>query len=296
MTHFEAASIDSVGVVVVNFNGDGVVERCLRSLLLNTSVAEVVVVDNNSTDGSVETLKGFVAANKIDARIEIVEANANLGYGRACNLGARRLSSRYILISNPDIVYEAGAIDRLVEAQVRWDLGGVGPYIVNPDNSRYPSVRPFPSLVNAAMHSLLGEIWPTNPFTKRYRVDFAKVNFKDRWISGASILMPLELYRGVGGFDHRYFMYMEDVDLCRRILDKGFELGYCEEAVATHYQGYSSRQRPYFSAYAHHRSLAIYAISDLKGARRLLLPVVLLGVTVRFSIRMANISMQKLSK
>ena len=105
--------------------------------------------------------------------------------------------------------------------------------------------------------------------------------------------MPIELYRSVGGFDHRYFMYMEDVDLCTRILDSGFELGYCDEALAIHYQGFSSKQRPYFAAFAHHRSLAIYAMRTLRGPRRLLLPLVLIGVFVRFVIRVLSISLPK---
>lgn len=289
----EGGSTSSVGVVVVNFNGDGVLERCVASLLMSPSVAEVIVVDNASSDSSVENLTRYVSSLDVTARVEIVETNANLGYGRACNLGARRLQSSYILISNPDIVYESGSIEKLLEMAIRRNLGGVGPMILNPDHSRYPSVRPFPSLLNAAMHSVLGEIWPANPFSKRYKVDFAQTTFKDRWISGASILMPIELYRSVGGFDHRYFMYMEDVDLCTRILDNGFELGYCDEALAIHYQGFSSKQRPYFSAYAHHRSLAIYAMSNLRGPRRLLLPLVLLGVFVRFAIRIGNISIRK---
>lgn len=287
---------NSVGAVVVNYNGAGVIERCVMSLVRNPSVSEVVVVDNDSSDTSVEDLRQSLLTVDTEASVEIVEANANLGYGRACNLGARRLQSDFILISNPDIVYETEAIDLLLEGLVVGKLGGIGPQIVNPDGSRYPSVRPFPSLLNAAMHSLVGEIWPGNPFSKRYKVDFAQANFKDRWISGASILMPLDLFRSLGGFDHRYFMYMEDVDLCKRILRKGFELGYCDRAVALHYQGFSSSQRPYFAAYAHHRSLAIYAKSDLSGIRRALLPIVLLGVLVRFSIRVALISIRRITK
>ncbi|MDA8196087.1 MAG: glycosyltransferase family 2 protein [Actinomycetota bacterium] len=284
---------NSVGVVVVNFNGDGILEKCVNSLLLNSTVSEIVVVDNASTDSSLKNLRTSLLGATSDVGVEIIEANANLGYGRACNLGARRLNSEFVLISNPDIEYEIGSVDRLVEELKLHELGAIGPQIINADKSRYPSVRPFPSLFNAAMHSLLGEIWPSNPFSKRYKVDVAKSIFSDRWISGASILMPLDLYRQVGGFDHGYFMYMEDVDLCRRILELGYEIGYCEDSIAIHFQGFSSKQRPYFTAFAHHRSLWVYSNRTLKGSRRILLPAVMVGIIVRFSIRVSNILIRK---
>jgi N-acetylglucosaminyl-diphospho-decaprenol L-rhamnosyltransferase len=262
---------------VVNYNAGSVLVDCVADLR-SEGVNEVVVVDNGSSDGSHAALAGA------DPQARWIPSGSNLGYGRAANLGARHCHARYLLVSNPDVVIRPGAVAALVgalDADPR--LGVVGPRLINPDGSLYPSARAFPSLVDAAGHGALGLVWPGNPFSRRYQLldwDHAEARPVD-WVSGACLLVRREAWDAVGGFDPSYFMYMEDVDLCWRAARAGWIVGYEPAAEVLHMQGVSADQHPYRMIAAHHRSLWRFAWRSTVGWRRMLLPVIAVGLAAR---------------
>ncbi|MHB1930870.1 MAG: glycosyltransferase family 2 protein [Acidimicrobiales bacterium] len=269
-----------VAAVVVNYNAGTHLASCLASLR-RAGVGERIVVDNSSTDGSEDL------ARAADPQLRWVDSGANLGYGRAANLGAAESDLPYLLICNPDVTLDGSAVDILVgRLDADGALGFVGPRILNPDGSVYPSARTFPDLVDALGHGALGLVAPRNRFTARYRMldwDHERAARVD-WVSGACVLARRAAWDDIGGFDPAYFMYLEDVDLWWRARRSGWAVGYEPAASVTHVQGVSADRHPYRMLAAHHRSLWRFARERSKGWRRLALPVVAAGLVGRLGV------------
>jgi N-acetylglucosaminyl-diphospho-decaprenol L-rhamnosyltransferase len=281
-------AVPQVGAVVVAYDAGDHLLACVDSL--SGQVDEVVVVDNASTDGSVQSL----ARQRPGTRL--VALGANLGYGAAANWGVAETASPLVLVCNPDVVVSNGAVRRLAD-QMGADpgLGVVGPRILNPDGSTYPSARRFPSLLEAAGHGFLGLLSPSNPFSRRYRMlDWERLCYREvDWVSGACLMARRRAWDQVGGFDPRYFMYLEDVDLCWRLRQRGWRVAYQPEAEVVHHQGASARARPYRMVLAHHLSMARFAAATARGPRRLLLPAVEAGVALRATLALARVALSR---
>jgi N-acetylglucosaminyl-diphospho-decaprenol L-rhamnosyltransferase len=256
--------------VVVNYEAGPLLLECVRSVLADTSAGpvELVVVDNGSTDGSVAAVRDALP------EVRIIRSPGNVGYARAANLGIAATHADVIAVLNPDLTVEPGTAAALVERLDRDpDLGAVGPRIRNPDASDYPSARRLPSVPVAVGHGALGLWWPTNPFTTRYRqldADPSEARSVD-WLSGAAVWLRRSALDAVGGWDERYFMYMEDVDLCWRLRRLGWRVAYEPGGRATHVQGASTARTPYRMIAEHHRSAFRFAERRWRGVRRLFL-------------------------
>jgi len=275
---------DAVGAVVVNYNAREHLLACVDSLLA-AGVSQVAVADNGSQDGSeMALLERFPA-------VGWVPTGANLGYGNAANLGARSLCTPYLLVCNPDVAVGYGAVvamRQLLEA--RPEVAVVGPKVVDLGGRLYPSARRFPDLVEAFGHGIIGQFWPGNPFTKRYRMtewDHASRRDVD-WVSGSCFMARRQAWDAVGGFDSRYFMYLEDVDLCWRLRQAGWEVTYEPAAQVVHVQGVSADRHPYRMLLAHHVSIWRFARRSTAGSRRAALLLVAPGLVVRFFLASAR--------
>jgi N-acetylglucosaminyl-diphospho-decaprenol L-rhamnosyltransferase len=279
LTSPEGAARDRVVAIVVNYNAARHLATCLRSLDAN-GVDDVVVIDNGSVDASHRVARA--------AGVQWIPTGANLGYGRAANVGAATAQARgaaYLLVCNPDVELDDGAVPTLRAALASSpDLGLAGPRLANPDGSLYPSARTFPDLVDAMGHGLFGMVWPRNRFTRRYRMlDWdhggrAQVD----WVSGACFLVRRSAWDAVGGFNPAYFMYMEDVDLCWRLRQSGWSVGYEPAARVLHVQGVSTNHHPYRMLAAHHLSMWRFARNATAGPKRAALPLVAVGLAARF--------------
>jgi N-acetylglucosaminyl-diphospho-decaprenol L-rhamnosyltransferase len=270
-------STPTVSAVIVSYNVADLVLECIASLRTD-GVEQVVVVDNASSDGSVETLR------RREPEVEVVALSRNLGYGTAANRGVARTTAPYVAVMNPDVVVEPGSTKALVDA-LDGDpgLAVVGPRVESPGGDLYPSVRTFPDLADAAGHAFFHFVWPANPFSRRYRMldwDHAAAADVD-WVAGNHFLVRRRAWDEVGGFDESFFMYMEDVDLCWRLRRAGWRTGYEPAARVTHAIGRSTDQTPYRMILAHHRSLLRYAVKTTSGRRRLLLPVIAVALALR---------------
>ncbi len=271
-----------IRAIVVNFQSASVLPACVASLQAD-GAAEVIVVDNGHGRGSSDQAAQTALA---DAGLEVtwVAAGRNLGYGQAANLGARAAGDGDLLVCNPDLVVRPGMLARLAEVLADDPAAAiVGPELQNPDGTVYPSGRTFPSLLDAAGHGMIGLLWPANPFSRRYRRldwDRGKRQAVD-WVSGACFLVRREAWDALAGFDARYFMYMEDVDLCWRAGRQGWRVVYQPAAQVVHAQGVSADTRPYRMILAHHRSMLRFAWQTGGGWQRALFPLVAAGVAGR---------------
>ncbi len=249
-----------VTAVVVDYRSGQQLLGAVNSIL-DGGAEKVIVVDNTPEGATDSVLTGE------DPRVSVVHAGRNLGYGAAVNLVLPSIDTRFVLISNPDIVVEPGVIEKLVHLLSDRRVGVVGPKILNPDGSTYPSFRNFPTLLESIGHGLLGMIAPGNRFSVRYRMTDARPISPTvvPWISGAFLMAPTAFLKSIGGFDSSYFMYCEDMDLCFRAEARGYQVVYDPTVSVTHRQGHSSRQRAVRSLYQHHRSMWIFATTHEKS-------------------------------
>ncbi len=266
-----------VGAVVVNHDAGDVLLECIESLQAE-GISEIVVVDNASSDGSVHALEGAHPS------VRILETGRNLGYGAGANRGLDTLQSDVVLVCNPDVSVHRGSVAAL-KAVLAADrtVAIAGPRIEEPDGSRYPSARRFPSLGDAAGHALLGQWMPGNRFTRRYKMEDVEVSTSSSvdWVSGACFAVRRQAMSELGGFDEAYFMYAEDVDLCWRARRAGWRVVYVPVAVVTHLQGISTSRRPFRMLVAHHTSAFRFASRSTSGWRRVALPAVAVTLAVR---------------
>ena len=275
----EAAA--SWAAVVVNYEAGSLLTACVGSLLADDSaggVPEVVVIDNGSVDGSVAALEAAFPD------VTVIRPGANLGFGRAANLGAAATRSPIVAVLNPDAEVEPGTAAALLGRFAADDrLAAVGPQLRNPDGSRYPSARSAPSLGDAIGHALLGVVAPSNRFTRSYRQldadpDVARTV---EWISGAAVWLRRDALDRVGGWDEQFFLFFEDVDLCRRLGVDGWEIAYEPGGHVLHTVGASRARRPMRSILDHHFAAYRYAAKWWHGPRRLLLPLAAVFLAAR---------------
>jgi N-acetylglucosaminyl-diphospho-decaprenol L-rhamnosyltransferase len=273
-----------VAGVVVNYNAREHLLICVASLL-GEGVDIVIVADNGSVDGS------EAALSAIYPEVKWAETGSNLGYGAAADLGAALSDSTYLLVCNPDVVLDDGCVATLRRfLEARPDVAVVGPRIVDGMGALYPSARRFPDLMEALGHGFLGQFWPGNPFSRRYRMnDWDHVSARTvDWVSGACFLVRRSAWEVVGGFDQAYFMYLEDVDLCWRLGRAGWAVAYEPAAQVVHVQGVSADRHPYRMLLAHHVSMWRFARRATPASRRWVLPLVLPGLAVRLALTVAR--------
>ncbi|MEA3337514.1 MAG: glycosyltransferase family 2 protein [Chloroflexota bacterium] len=241
-----------LSIIIVSWNVCDLLRRCLDSLLgsddlfvgerseAGTWQAEVIVVDNASDDQTVEVLHRDYLWVRVVANME------NRGFTRANNQGLEASSGRYVLFLNPDTEVAPSTIGRLLHyAETHPEVGIIGPQLRYGDGSIQSSRRRFPSLSTYFLEStILQRWWPRNKVLQRYymldRPDDA-ISQVD-WIVGACMLVRRQVLDAIGGFDEGFFMYSEELDLCRRAVDAGWQVVYFPEAVLTHYEGKSSEQ------------------------------------------------------
>lgn len=251
---------EELAVVTVTYSPGEVLSTFLDTLADATKrTVHVVLADNGSTDGAPEE----AAATRED--VTLLRTGGNLGYGRAANRGVRSLPPEYgwVVVANPDIEWRPGSLDALLDAADRWPIAGsLGPLIHEPDGSVYPSARLVPSLGRGIGHALLFRVWPGNPWTRGYRQSSLAIAERTAgWLSGSCVLLRRMAFEEVGGFDERYFMYFEDVDLGERLGKAGWQNVYIPTAEVVHLGGHATARTSQAMLAEHHRSTYRYLAS-----------------------------------
>jgi N-acetylglucosaminyl-diphospho-decaprenol L-rhamnosyltransferase len=256
---------DAVAIVTVTYSPGHHLERFLASLSMATErPVTVLLADNGSTDGTPQ------AAAERYPNVRLFDMGANLGYGTAVNRAVAQLDDDdWMIVANPDVQWGPGSIDALFGAAARWPrAGALGPLVRDPDGSVYPSARHLPSLVRGSMHAALGPFWKRNPWTTAYRQErFEPTERPVGWLSGSCLLVRRSAFSQIGGFDERYFMYMEDVDLGDRLGKAGWLSVYVPSAEVLHHKGHSTGHDPASHLAAHHKSTYLFLADRHSGWR-----------------------------
>ncbi|MFF5990306.1 glycosyltransferase family 2 protein [Prauserella flavalba] len=272
---------DGVAVVTVTYSPGETLERFLDTLAKATDRdVRVVLADNGSVDGAPEK-----AAER--ENVHLLRTGENLGYGTAVNRGVAELddSVGWVVIANPDLEWDPGSLDALLEVAKRWPRGGAfGPLIREPDGTVYPSARLLPSLGRGVGHAIFGKIWRGNPWTRAYRQETAEPTERTAgWLSGSCQLVRREAFDSVDGFDPRYFMYFEDVDLGDRLTRAGWLNVYAPSAAVMHIGGQATSKASAKMLAAHHDSAYRYLADRHRG---LLWKPVLLAIRAGLAVRL----------
>ena len=230
-----------LSIIIVNYNSRLLLEQCLFSLKEATKEfeSETIVVDNNSTDGSREQLPLKFPGTKFIINDE------NLGFAKACNQGFTVASGKYILFLNPDtILSETNLTDCLSFFETHPDAGAVGVRMIDMQKKFLKESKRGMPTPSAAFYKLFGlaAIFPRSKvFSKYYEghLPEKETNPVDV-LSGAFIMIRKELFEKLNGFDERFFMYGEDIDLSIRIIESGYKNYYLGTVNVMHLKGGST--------------------------------------------------------
>ncbi|HEY1903639.1 MAG TPA: glycosyltransferase family 2 protein [Terracidiphilus sp.] len=245
----------AVSIIVVSFNTRDLLHGCLKSILAEVNrlptdlTAEVLVVDNASDDGSPGMVEREFAAGQASGQsdpVRLIRSTVNLGFAAANNLAMEVARGRYLVLLNSDAFFHSGALRLAIEHMDADTTAGVGgARLVGPEGEWQPSARAFPNFLHVfVVFSGLASRYPKSRIFGAFDRTWASPDVEAAvdWVPGAFSIMRREALVTTGLFDPQFFLYCEEVDLCRRIKAKGFRVLYWPDVVVTHIGGESGRQ------------------------------------------------------
>ena len=279
-----------VSVLIVSYNVKQYIIHCIDSIKKSdyTGSIEIIVVDNNSFDGSLDAIKSKMK------NIVCIQNNENIGFGKAVNQAAKIATGEYYLILNPDTIIEESTISTFVNYLSENSIVGMaGPKIVNSDGSlQKGSKRSFPT-IGVALPKLIGldKLFPKSKWAGRYNLNYLNPDeiHKVDAISGSCMFIGSGLYNKIGGFDERFFMFGEDLDLCYQVYQQGFDVHYLPHTHIMHYQGESVKSAPYDSLNAFYQAMILFSEKHFSKSRNILTKIVIRsGIFFRKIISIIN--------
>jgi GT2 family glycosyltransferase len=278
----------SISALIVGYHAYDELRACLASLERYEPDAQIVVVDHDCDRDAGERL---VNAHP---RLVYLPRRENPGFAAGINQAATHASGSLFLIMNPDVQLRAQTVRSLrTWFDRRDDLGIVGGRVREGDGSIQPSARRFPDLSTAfgGRTSWLTRVAPGNPLTRRNlsasATETAQASEVD-WVTGACMMVRADVFRQLGGFDERFFMYWEDSDLCLRARQAGWKTLYEPAAEVVHLTGRSSRHAPFRTLVAFHVSAFRHYWKHGSFLARVLSPVVAAGLMGRLVMRLLS--------
>ena len=271
-----------LSIVIICWNDLEVLRNCLRSIYAGTHSTEfeIIVSDNGSNDGSIEFMRRYYP------KVRLLENRSNLRFSKANNVGIQACRGELILILNPDTLIHDRTLDKWVEFADRHpEAGAFGCRVLNPNGSYQGSARPFPTIWRewvAALYlrplAYLSDVFISDTYNG-WKGDTER---PIDWQSGCSVLFRADLLRRIGGFDEQFYYHYEEVDLCQRIWDAGYQILYTPDSTVTHLGGQSTNRYPIKFELDKYRNRYryFYKYYGRRGARRCR-RVTLAGLRVR---------------
>lgn len=233
-----------LSIIIISFNTSDLLRKCLNKVYKSLSFgkiekdSEVIVVDNASTDGSIEMMK------KNFPKVEIMKNDKNLGFSKANNLGMKKSTGKYILLLNSDTEVNNDALLQLLNAIKADDkIGVVGGKLLNPDGSIQPSAGFFPNLKKIFFWMFFIDDIPLlrnilKPYHAEDKSFYEKIQAAD-WVTGACFMVRRDVISKAGLLDENIFMYGEEMEWCYRIKNRGYKIIFTPNAQILHLKGAS---------------------------------------------------------
>jgi GT2 family glycosyltransferase len=226
-----------LSIVIVNFNAGDLILTCIASILNETQLVhyEIIVVDNDSSDNSIEQIRQHFPV------VKIIETGINLGFATANNLGFKQAKGEYILVLNPDTLIINHAIDKAVTyLSTRPEVGILGCQVLSATGKISPTLMKFLTL----SHILINIFIPLRIMLKSRRLGRSHYTGLDYTIEqdvevvvGCFMMLPQVLIDEIGGFDEDFFMFVEEVEWCWRVIQTGKKVRYYPGSSIIHYEG-----------------------------------------------------------
>ncbi len=252
----EEMSPPRISIIIVNYNTAGLLRRCLKSVYRYPprDEFEVIVVDNGSTDKSREMVREEFP------RVKLIANQYNQGFAAGNNRAFKVAWGRFLLLLNSDTEVTAGAIEGLEKfLQENPRVGLVGGKLLNANNTLQPSCRPYPSLrrIIFSYRSPVNILFPDNLYTRSYLTppgSYEVIHQVDS-VAAAFVLIRRSALEEIGLFDQRFFMFLEDTDLCYRLHQAGWGVFFNPHSRVYHFWGATGGKMPYRMIFQHNRSM-----------------------------------------
>lgn len=232
-----------LSIIIVSFNTKELLMKCLESIVKSFRVAEfqscrveIVVVDNGSTDGSVDYINGLTKLRINGLVVKTILNRENVGFAKAVNQALRETVGEGVLLLNSDTRVKPGALEGLLGFEKKVRPAIIGARLLNPDGSVQASVFHLPTLWRAIKEYWLGKTGEFSKYTPR-----SDEPVEVEAVLGGAMLISRGVIEKIGLFDERYFMYFEDLDYCRRAKKAGFRVYYLPSAKVIHEHGASGK-------------------------------------------------------
>jgi N-acetylglucosaminyl-diphospho-decaprenol L-rhamnosyltransferase len=267
----------ALSVIVVSADSGVALRDCVNSVLRSTLSIELILIDNASRDGLPAAIE---RAHANDARLQVIYNHRNLGFGPAVNLAARRARGQALLVLNPDCILAEDDLSRLLALLAgRPKAGLIGVAVADAHGSVDPASWRRDPLLRRSLNSMLDR--PGEKINVEQPIPAEVIEVEA--ISGALMLLPREMFQRLGGFDEGYFLHCEDLDLCRRVRDLGYQVLLAGDIRVHHGKGGSSRHRPVFvSRYKHRGMWRWFRQHDPAARNPLVAAAVWLGIWSHF--------------
>jgi GT2 family glycosyltransferase len=245
-----------LSIIIVNWKVRDLLRDCLHSLFSDSPGAdfEIIVVDNNSDDGSTEMVE------REFPKVRLISNRANVGFGAACNQGIRVAQGGYLLILNPDTLVEPKSLLNAVEFMESHPKVGIGGcYLYYPDGRSQTSFYRFTTLASA-----LGRAWllcffvPRNRLTAPLFLDYLSPRRPVQRVCGGAMVIRREVIEEVGAFDESFFLYSEEEDLCYRAARQGWRISPIPDTRVIHHHGQSGKKNIRLVTYSSYRSQLLF--------------------------------------
>lgn len=279
----------TVSALIVNYHTYDELVACIAALEIQSPEAplEVLVVDHETRPDRVEQVR------RLCPRATIIPIAGNHGFASGVNRAAAQARGEYLLLVNPDTICDPASVATLKEwLQTHPEFAVAGPRILNEDRSLQPSARRFPDATTAVAGrtAFLTRVLPANSLTRRnLSSSFGDEPRAVDWVTGACALVRADAFHEVGGMDEKFFLYWEDADLCRRLLDRKWRTAYVPSASVVHVGGRASRYARLRALLAFHCSAYRYYRKHGGAATTLAAPLVWSGLWIRAGLKASTL-------
>lgn len=221
----------AVSIIIVTFNSQKYIKDCLQSIQkFEGKIVEIIVVDNASSDSTLDEIR------RSDVKVKLISLNENLGYSKANNIGAKKASGEYLFFLNPDTKLLMPTTKQLIKVYIENKNSGlIAPKLMEPSGKVQPSVRKLPTILGAIKEYFLNKQHEYEQFAP-----VTNFNIEAEVVYAGAILTTKKVFNKINGFEEKFFLYFEDIDLCRKLKENNLKIIYTPNVSLLHQVGGSS--------------------------------------------------------